>query len=157
MQQKPSTAPEKQARKRESSLPTTITGSNSRQSNGKLPYDILLEETDPKLVKMEMDLCWIEVGGQDPLKYFKKYPGRFPLVHVKDLTKIPVVDATGGQNFGDSLPEMTEVGSGIIDWKKIFAQSDEAGIKHYFVEHDHPKDPFESIRKSYEYLSKVQF
>jgi len=46
--------------------------------NGKLPYDILLEECDPKLVKMEMDLCWIEVGGQDPLKYFKKYPGRFP-------------------------------------------------------------------------------
>ena len=81
--------------------------------NGKLPYDILLEECDPKLVKMEMDLCWIEVGGQDPLKYFKKYPGRFPLVHVKDLTKIPKVDASGGQNFGDSLPEMTEVGSGI--------------------------------------------
>jgi sugar phosphate isomerase/epimerase len=125
--------------------------------NGKLPYDILLEECDPKLVKMEMDLCWIEVGGQDPLKYFKKYPGRFPLVHVKDLTKIPKVDASGGQNFGDSLPEMTEVGSGILDWKMIFKQSDKAGIKHYFVEHDHPKDPFASIKASYEYLAKVQF
>ena len=107
--------------------------------NGKLPYDILLEECDPKLVKMEMDLCWIEVGGQDPLKYFKKYPGRFPLVHVKDLTRIPKVDASGGQSFGDSLPEMTEVGSGIIDWKTIFRQGEKAGIKHYFVEHDHPR------------------
>jgi sugar phosphate isomerase/epimerase len=125
--------------------------------NGKLPYDILLEECDPKLVKMEMDLCWIEVGGQDPLKYFKKYPGRFPLVHVKDLTKIPKVDASGGQSFGDSLPEMTEVGSGIIDWKTIFRQGEKAGIKHYFVEHDHPRDPFASIKASYEYLSKVQF
>jgi sugar phosphate isomerase/epimerase len=125
--------------------------------NGKLPYDILLEECDPKLVKMEMDLCWIEVGGQDPLKYFKKYPGRFPLVHVKDLTRIPKVDASGGQSFGDSLPEMTEVGSGIIDWKTIFRQGEKAGIKHYFVEHDHPRDPFASIKASYEYLSKVQF
>ena len=124
---------------------------------GKLPYDILLEQCDPKLVKMEMDLCWIEVGGQDPLKYFKKYPGRFPLVHVKDLSKIPKVDATGGQSFGDSLPEMTEVGSGIIDWKLIFKEGEKAGIKHYFVEHDHPKDAFASIKTSYEYLSKVQF
>jgi sugar phosphate isomerase/epimerase len=125
--------------------------------NGKLPYDMLLEECDPNLVKMEMDLCWIYVGGQDPLKYFKKYPGRFPLVHVKDLTKIPKVDASGGQNFGDSLPEMTSVGGGIIDWKKIFKHADEAGIKHYFVEHDHPQDPFESITKSYQYLSTVRF
>jgi sugar phosphate isomerase/epimerase len=125
--------------------------------NGKLPYDILLEECDPKLVKMEMDLCWIKVGGQDPLRYFKQYPGRFPLVHVKDLTAIPKVDASGGQNFGDSLPEMTEVGSGIIDWKQIFSNSEEAGIKHYFVEHDHPKAPFESITTSYQYLAKLRF
>jgi sugar phosphate isomerase/epimerase len=125
--------------------------------NGKLPYDILLQECDPKLVQMEMDLCWIKVGGQDPLKYFNRYPGRFPLVHVKDLTAMPKVDASGGQNFGDSLPEMTEVGSGIIDWEKIFSHSEEAGIKHYFVEHDHPKAPFESIRTSYQYLAKLRF
>jgi sugar phosphate isomerase/epimerase len=125
--------------------------------NGKLPYDILLEECDPKLVKMEMDLCWIMVGGQDPFKYFNRYPGRFPLVHVKDLTKIPKVDATGGQKFGDTLEEMTEVGSGTIEWKKIFAQSDKAGIKHYFVEHDHPKDPFASVTASYQYLANVRF
>ena len=48
---------------------------------GKLPYDFLLAETDPKLVAMEMDLCWISVAGKDPLAYFEKYPGRFPLVH----------------------------------------------------------------------------
>jgi sugar phosphate isomerase/epimerase len=125
--------------------------------NGQLPYDILLKQCDPRLVQMELDLCWITVGGQDPLKYFKQYPGRFPLVHVKDLTAIPKVDASGGQNFGDSLPEMTEVGGGIIDWKKLFSHSEEAGIKHYFVEHDHPKAPFDSIRKSYEYLATLRF
>ena len=56
---------------------------------GKLPYDYLLESTDANLVKMEMDLCWISVAGQDPLTYFKRYPGRFPLVHVKDCKKLP--------------------------------------------------------------------
>src|SRR5204863_41075 len=54
---------------------------------GKLPYDFLLAETDPKLVAMEMDLCWISVAGKDPIAYFDKYPGRFPLVHVKDWVK----------------------------------------------------------------------
>jgi sugar phosphate isomerase/epimerase len=110
--------------------------------NGKLPYDILLAETDADLVKMEMDLFWITKGGQDPTAYFARYPGRFALVHVKDMKK-------------DG--EMTEVGSGTIDWKKIFAQSNQAGIQHYFVEHDEPKSPFESIRTSYEYLKNLQF
>jgi len=124
---------------------------------GRVLYDILLERTNPSLVTMEMDLGWVVAAGHDPFQYFSKYPGRFPLVHVKDLTKIPKVEAGGGQNFGDSLPEMTSVGGGIIDWKLIFKQSDKAGIKHYFVEHDHPQEPFASIKASYDYLAKVTF
>ena len=110
--------------------------------DGKLPYDILLTEADPKYLKMEMDLGWAHHAGADPLKYFAKYPGRFPLVHVKDF------DANGN---------MTDVGRGVIDWKAIFAKSNEAGIKHYFVEHDNPKSPFESIEVSYAYLEKLRF
>lgn len=125
--------------------------------NGKLPYDLLLTECDPSLVKMELDLCWITVGGQDPLRYFERYPGRFPLVHVKDVKRVPPVTAGGAQDFGSSMKDMTEVGSGIIDWKKIFAQSDKAGIKHYFVEHDNPKKPLESIKTSYDYLARLRF
>jgi sugar phosphate isomerase/epimerase len=125
--------------------------------NGKLPYDMLLEQCDPDLVKMELDLCWITVAGADPLTYFNRYPGRFPLVHVKDMKKLPKVSAAGGQDFGDSLKDMTEVGSGIIDWKRILGQSDKAGIKHYIVEHDKPQAPFESIKISYNYLSKLSF
>jgi sugar phosphate isomerase/epimerase len=124
--------------------------------NGKLPYDELLAQCDANLVKMELDLCWITTAGGDPLKYFDKYPGRFPLVHVKDLKSLPKISTGGSQNFGDTV-DLTEVGSGIIDWKKIFAQSDKAGIKHYIVEHDHPKQPFESIKTSYEYLSKLRW
>ncbi len=125
--------------------------------NGKLPYDMLLEQCDPDLVKMELDLCWITVAGADPLTYFNRYPGRFPLVHVKDMKKLPKVSASGGQDFGDSLKDMTAVGSGIIDWKRIFAQSEKAGIKHYIVEHDKPEAPFESIKISHDYLSKLRF
>ncbi|MFZ0957294.1 MAG: sugar phosphate isomerase/epimerase [Candidatus Sulfotelmatobacter sp.] len=124
--------------------------------DGKLPYDELLKECDSNLVKMEMDLCWITAAGGDPLKYFNEYPGRFPLVHVKDLKKLPVITAGGSQNFGDTV-DLTAVGSGIIDWKRIFAQSQKAGIKHYIVEHDKPEDPYDSITKSYEYLSKLRW
>jgi sugar phosphate isomerase/epimerase len=124
--------------------------------DGKLPYDMLLEMCDKDLVKMELDLCWITTAGGDPLKYFDRYPGRFPLVHVKDLKKIPPISAGGAQNFGDTV-DLTEVGSGIVNWKKIFAQSEKAGIRHYIVEHDHPKAPFESIAASYAYLSKLRW
>jgi sugar phosphate isomerase/epimerase len=124
--------------------------------NGKLPYDVLLAGCDPQLVKMELDLCWIMVGGGDPLKYFDRYPGRFPLVHVKDVKTIPQITTGGAQNFGDTV-DLAPVGSGIIDWKKIFAQSEKAGIKYYIVEHDHPQQPFLSIKTSYEYLSKLRW
>ena len=124
--------------------------------NGKLPYDILLKGCDPNLVKMELDLCWITAAGADPVKYFESYPGRFPLVHVKDLKSLPHITSGGPQNFGDTA-DLTEVGSGMIDWKKIFAHSDRAGIKYYIVEHDHPQSPFESIKTSYDYLSKLSW
>src|SRR3984885_5229279 len=125
--------------------------------DGKLPYDQLLKECDPNLVKMELDLCWITVAGGDPVKYFNRYPGRFPLVHVKDIKKMPKISEAGSQSFGDSLQDMTSVGNGLIDWKRIFAQSDKAGIKYYIVEHDKPVDPFDSITKSYEYLNKLRW
>lgn len=109
---------------------------------GKRPYDVLLSECDPKYLKMEMDLGWAHHAGVDPLEYFAKYPGRFPLVHVKDF---------------DKSGTMTDVGSGEIDWKAIFAKADLAGIKHYYVEFDDPKSPFDSIQKSYTYLEKLRF
>ena len=125
-------------------------------TNGVLPYDALLKDCDRNLVKMEMDLCWAVAAGADPVKYFEKYPGRFPLVHVKDLKTKPKITSGGAQNYGDTV-DLTEVGSGIIDWKRIFAHSQQAGIKHYIVEHDHPKQPIESITKSYQYLENLRW
>src|ERR1700674_2770925 len=132
----------------------------SEALGGKLPYDFLLAETDPKLVKMEMDLCWITVGGQDHVKYFDRYPGRFPLVHVKDWVK----DATSSSGYKGAMGQsvkyggrMADVGQGSIDWKNLFAHSAKAGIKHYFVENDDPKSAFDDIKISYDYLHNLQF
>jgi sugar phosphate isomerase/epimerase len=124
---------------------------------GKLPLDVLLESCDPALVKFEMDLCWIAAAGKDPLDYFRRAPGRFPLVHVKGLRAVPPPSATAIP-IDTVLPDVTDVGhQDVVDWKRIFAQSKEAGIVHYFVEHDVPKDPFASLKTSFDYLSKLNF
>jgi sugar phosphate isomerase/epimerase len=111
-----------------------------QNQNGVFPYDILLEKTDKDLVKMEVDLYWIKKAGQDPLALFQKHPGRFPLWHVKDMSK------EADQSFA-------EVGSGIIDFKTIFQHKDQAGMKFFFVEQDKcPGSPFDSITHSYNFI-----
>ncbi len=109
---------------------------------GHVPYDLLVTETDPALVAFEMDLFWITRGGGDPFAYFSEHPGRFQLVHVKDM---------------NDDGEMVSVGAGSIDFASLFAQSEQAGIRHYFVEHDNPADPFASITASYNYLSTLEY
>jgi len=109
--------------------------------DGQLPYDLLLA-TDKKLVKMELDLYWVSKAGKDPLDLFKQHPGRFPLWHVKDMDKTP-------KQF------FTEVGNGSIDFKKIFAQAQLAGLQYFFVEQDvTPGSPFDSVTKSMAYIKK---
>ena len=109
--------------------------------NGQLPYDLLLA-TDKKLVKMELDLYWVSKAGKDPLDLFKQHPGRFPLWHVKDMDKTP-------KQF------FTEVGNGSIDFKRIFAQAQLAGLQYFFVEQDMtPGSPFDSVTKSMAYIKK---
>jgi len=112
--------------------------------DGQIPYDLLLQNTDPKLVQLEIDLYWITKAGQDPLSYFARWPGRVPLVHVKDSAGAPE-------------HKMADVGQGKIDWKRIFAKRDQAGIKHFFVEHDQPPQPFQDIAASYNYLKNLEF
>lgn len=113
----------------------------ARLDNG-LPMDALLESSDPRYLKIEMDIGWITSAGGDPLAYFERWPGRFPLVHVKDL---------------DRPGHWTDAGKGTVDWAGIFAHRRQAGIRHYFVEHDfdEPGDQIASITASYEYLSRL--
>ena len=115
-----------------------------RPIGGLLPYDIILEETDPDLVTMELDLYWIVKAGHDPFGYFRKHTDRFSLLHVKDMEKGPP-------------GETTEVGNGSIDFASLFRASYPA-VKHYFVEQEHfTASPMTSVEKSWNYLANLEF
>ncbi|MCD6354243.1 MAG: sugar phosphate isomerase/epimerase [Prolixibacteraceae bacterium] len=114
--------------------------------NGQMGIDVLHTETDPELVTFEVDLYWVTRGGQDPVEFLRKYPGRTELFHVKDMTK------TDDMFFAP-------VGSGRIDFKSIFAQKEIAGMKMFFVEQDSFRDydAFESVEMSFNYLNNADF
>lgn len=111
-----------------------------------IPFDILLSETDKELVTFEIDLYWIKKGGKNSIDYFKKYPGRFELYHVKDM------DNTEESYF-------TEVGHGIINFKELFSYKDLAGMEYFFVEQDTCRNysPLESVKISFDYLNNCDF
>jgi sugar phosphate isomerase/epimerase len=112
-----------------------------KEVDGKIPYDLLLSETDPLNVKMELDLAWVTKAGKNPIDLLRKNPGRFPLWHVKDIAK--------------DLTTLEPVGEGVVPFKAIFAHATMAGMKHYFVEHDMPANPFASITTSFNNLKKL--
>lgn len=112
------------------------------KQNDQFPYDVILDNTDKGLVKMEIDLYWVVKANQDPVALIDKHPGRFPLWHLKDMDKTPE-------------HSFTEVGNGIIDFKKILGHAGKAGLKYFFVEEDKcPGSPFDSITKSITYIKK---
>lgn len=126
----------------------------------KTGYEILLTQTDPDLVAFELDMFWAVKSGAHPMDLFEKYPKRFEMWHVKDIDKSkPEVIVGEGQ---DSIPSMdilqhikfAEVGTGMIDYKEIFKKTDQAGLKHFFVEQDgiYIDNHFESIRSSFNYI-----
>jgi len=106
-------------------------------------YDILLKETDPAMVKFELDLFWAVNAGLDPLEMFKKNPGRFSMWHVKDMSKA-------------DKSVFTEVGTGSIKFKSIFSQAKISGLQYIFVEQDViKKDPYQSVTESFRYIKDV--
>ncbi|GAB3513319.1 sugar phosphate isomerase/epimerase [Spirosoma knui] len=115
-----------------------------KEVDGQIPYDVLLKGTDPKLVQLELDLYWAIIAGQDPVALFKKHPGRFPLWHIKDIAKTPE-------------REFAEVGTGSVDFQRIFDAKKTAGMTHYFVEQDVCKrPPLEAIAISYKNVEKLK-
>ena len=117
--------------------------------DGVTVFDYLMKNLDPHLVQFEMDCFWVTHAGQDPVALMKKHPGRFPLLHIKDL-KAGIAPST---EFDARMGLFTEVGKGVIDWKRIFAAAPTGGMKYFFVEQDYCGiPPLESIKVSYEYL-----
>ncbi len=123
-------------------------------TGGSTLLQVLLDNTDKKLVGMEVDLFWASVAGHDPAELLGKLSGRVPLVHLKDKaqgTPVMYKEAVQPTSF-------KEVGNGIIDWPKVLRAADSAGVKHYIVEQDQtPGDPVDSLRQSFQYLSKLNY
>lgn len=116
--------------------------SEFEKENGQVLYDVLLKETDPAKVKFEMDLGWLIVTGNDPATYFAKYPGRFPLWHLKDMNK--------------TAKHSTEFGKGDVDLKALLAQAKASGMKNYFVEQEeYTLTPLAAMQYDFDYLKKM--
>ena len=111
--------------------------------NGQKGYDIILKETDPALVKLQVDLYWMAHANESPHEWFKRAPGRFVMWHVKDMHKVS--------------RDYTELGNGTIDFTRIFPDASLAGLKHYFVEQggNFTHDPMRSIADSAEYMKRM--
>ncbi len=120
---------------------------------GTTPLQILMGETDPKLVKLELDIFWATVAGHDPVAVLKQYSGRVPLLHLKDKAKGKLPDA----QFNEKVPKelFKEVGSGSLNIPAVLQAANKAGVQHYFVEQDQSPDPIASLRESYRFLQKM--
>jgi sugar phosphate isomerase/epimerase len=122
------------------------------------PYDILLAETDPALVVMQLDIGWASVAGQDILAMFKKNPGRFECWHVKDAKGIKAMAATLTQQQRQQTADLVPVGQGEVDYKSIFAAASQAGMKHFCIEQDNAAlwgDSVAAARVSFNGLVRV--
>lgn len=112
------------------------------KDNGKVLYDILLDKTDPHLVKMELDLGWVVVTGNDPDQYFDRYPGRFPLWHLKDMNV--------------AKKHSTEFGKGQLNITGMLSSAKKSGMKHFFVEQEeYTSTAMESLQQDFDYLMKL--
>ena len=115
-------------------------------------FDLLVQKTEPDLVKFEMDVLWTIHPGQDPVALLKKYPNRWALMHLKDLRK----GITGDFSGGTSLNNDVALGSGQADYPRILKAAQEVGVKHFFIEDESPV-VLQQIPTSLKYLSTVAF
>jgi len=111
--------------------------------DGEYAMDILCRLTDPDLVKVQFDTCWIYAAGADPVHFIRTYAKRCPMVHIKDLKNI-------------DKKELTEIGNGIVDIRPIVDEARKIGMEWLIVEQDTcERPPLESARINYENLRKL--
>ena len=123
-------------------------------AGGGTGFDLLLHETDEALVKFEVDCGWMVAAGGSPVDYFKRYPGRFRMMHVKDFKPSKAtIDMVGPDR-----PEGTELGTGFIKYDAIFAAARAAGLEHAFAEQEAPyvRPQLDSAKVSYEFLRRYE-
>lgn len=118
--------------------------------NGTL-FDYMVKNTNPEFVNFEMDVFWTFHGGEDPLRLLKTYPSRFPLMHLKDMKK-----GEKGNNTGHAPDEWNvPLGTGQIAYKPLLLEAQRLGVKHYFIEDEHP-DALHQIPVTLQYIKGLK-
>jgi len=134
-------------------------GNGLKEMEGKIPLELILEQTDPASVFLQMDIYWTTAGGIDPVAYLDKYPGRYRLLHLKDMTKQMRFSGDGGdpKQWIELWPYMADAGSGVLDLKSIISHGKKSGVEHFILERDIVPDPEHALERSYKYLSGLDF
>lgn len=132
-------------------------GYGLREMQGQIPLQIILRQTDPELVFFEMDIYWTTAGGADPVQLLRQNPGRYKLLHLKDMKELRHFKGDGGDpsQWIELFPYMTSVGDGVLDIKGIIAQAQKSDVKYLFVEQDMVADPAVALRRSADFLLKL--
>lgn len=124
-----------------------------RKLDGKRIIDILLEETDPRYLQMELDTYWAQYGGGNVENWCRKLNERLPLLHMKDYKVVPSETPSDPTNLVMHNPIYTEIGNGNLDWKPIISAAEKSGCEWFIVEEDEcPGDPFDSLKMSFDYI-----
>lgn len=124
--------------------------------DGQVPFQMVVEQTDPKLVFLEMDVFWTAAGGIEPVDYLKKYPNRYRALHLKDMREKKRFSGDGS-NVGqwmELFPYMASAGDGVLDLKNIVQTAQANGVQHYFVEQDLVANPEVALKRSIDFLKK---
>jgi sugar phosphate isomerase/epimerase len=129
------------------------------EMEGVAPFKLILEQTDPALVDMQLDIYWNTAGGGDPMAYLANYPGRFRLMHIKDMAQRVAVpdDMNNPQAWMALFPYISDAGDGVLDLTAIIAQGLKSGVQHFLLERDLAPNPLETLQKSYQHLAGLRF
>jgi sugar phosphate isomerase/epimerase len=132
-------------------------GYGLQELEGKIPMQMIIEKTDPKYVFLEMDIFWTIAGGIDPIAWFEKYPGRYKMMHVKNMKQKVRFSGDGGDSnqWIELFPQMTTADEGALDLKSICLAAKKSGVDHFFVEQDRVNQPEVALKKSIDYLKTL--
>jgi sugar phosphate isomerase/epimerase len=124
---------------------------------GEIPFQVMMDATDPELVFLEMDVFWTTAGRANPVEYLKKYSGRYHMMHVKDMNPISYFagDGSDAPQWIELFPKMTTAGDGEIDLEAILKTGKAHGVKHFFVEQDRVQQPEIALKRSIDYLKSI--
>lgn len=132
-------------------------GYGLQELEGEIPLDVIFERTDANKVFFEMDIFWTAGGGANPIQYLKKYPGRYKLLHIKDMTEAVTFSGDGStpDQWFALFPYMTSAGEGVMDLEGIVAEAKKGGVDHFLIEQDLVADPQVALKKSIDYLTEL--